>query len=51
MKKVLRVVLLFMAFGSLIAVLTGAYHQIISLIIYGYLQSLCVSPKIKTVRV
>jgi hypothetical protein len=45
MKKAIRIVLLCMAIGSMITVLTGAYHQIISLVIFGYLQSLCANPK------
>lgn len=45
MKKVLRIVLLSMAFGTFIAVLTGAYYHLIFLAVYLYLQSLCVTPK------
>ena len=45
MKKVLRIVLLCMAFGAFIAVLTGAYWQLVFLAVYLYLQSLCITPK------
>jgi len=51
MKKVVRILLLCMAFGALIAVLSGAYYHLISLVIYLFLQSLCVSPKLKELKV
>ncbi|WP_372640220.1 hypothetical protein [Ancylomarina sp.] len=45
MKKALRILFLVMALGTLIAVLSGAYWHLISLAIYLFLQSLCVTPK------
>ncbi len=45
MKKVVRILLLCMALGALIAVLSGAYYHLFFLAVYLYLQSLCVSPK------
>jgi len=45
MKKAARILLLAMALGTLIAVMNGAYYHLFFLVVYLFLQSLCVTPK------